>query len=139
MISRSSGRITLCRFRQSDRINGLRVVTPSGIRMEVSPVSENANSLMDVTLSGISREVRFWQNQKAPSPMVSSPAGSVISVSPVQSLKELFPIVLTPDGITMVFRFAQQLKAPNPIVVTLSGITACVQFRPMTPRVFRLL
>ena len=65
--------------------------------------------------------VRPLQPEKAVSPMLVRPSGSVIDVKPEQLLKTLFSRTVTPSGTTSVVRPEQPLKALPPMLVTPAG------------------
>ena len=60
------------------------MVTPSGIVTDVSPLSENAQSPIFFTESGMTSDVKDVQPEKAPEPMEIKVDGSETSFNEVQ-------------------------------------------------------
>jgi hypothetical protein len=72
--------------------------TPSEMVAEVSPLMENAKLPIDLTLPGITIEVRLLQSQNALLPMDVTLSGMVTDVKVLQFLKTFSPMALTPSG-----------------------------------------
>jgi len=86
---------------------------------------EKAVSPINVTVLGITIDVKPMQLLKAESPILSSPCGRTMSpvFNALQPLNAFSPIFFTPAGRLSCSRTALPLNAPSPISVTVSGST----------------